>query len=74
LWIASGGDCIVRVRDEGSGLAFLRWQIDNTMCRTVMIGVRSREARVAARKLRSESARARQQRQAKARSELRPAS
>jgi len=52
------------VREESSNLAFLRWRIDTAMCRAVMNGIRSHDAVEAARHLRSDSERARREREA----------
>jgi hypothetical protein len=55
------------VREESSRLAFLRWRIDTAVCRAVINNVRSSDAREAARRLRSDSAHARQERAAERR-------
>jgi hypothetical protein len=58
------------VPEESSRLAFLRWRIDTAMCRAVINTVRSSDAREAARRLRSDSVHARQERDDERRHEL----
>jgi hypothetical protein len=51
------------VREDNSQLAFLRWRIDTAMCRAVVNGIRSRDAVETTRRLRSDSERARRERE-----------